>query len=50
MSHMTFVLLSYGVASLILGGVIAWLWLDARATSGELARLEAQGVKRRSEA
>ena len=50
MSHMGFVLLSYGLAFLILGGVIAWLWFDARATRTELVRLEAQGVKRRSEA
>ncbi|MEO0543472.1 MAG: heme exporter protein CcmD [Pseudomonadota bacterium] len=50
MSHMAFVLLSYGVAASILGGLIAWLWLSARATSAELSRLEAQGVKRRSEA
>ncbi|MEL6200724.1 MAG: heme exporter protein CcmD [Pseudomonadota bacterium] len=50
MSHMSFVLLSYGLAAVILTGVIAWLWLSARATRIELARLEAQGIKRRSEA
>ena len=50
MSHMSFVLLSYGVAFIILGGLIAWLWIGARATQAELSRLEAQGVKRRSEA
>lgn len=49
MSHMTFVLLSYGITILILGGLIAWLWLDASATRADLARLETQGVKRRSE-
>ena len=50
MSHMSFVLLSYGLAAIILSGVIVWLWLGARAPSAELARLEAQGIKRRSEA
>ncbi|MEO1747807.1 MAG: heme exporter protein CcmD [Pseudomonadota bacterium] len=50
MSHLSFVLISYGAAALVLGGVIVWLWLSARSTKGELARLEAQGIKRRSEA
>ncbi|MEL6921518.1 MAG: heme exporter protein CcmD [Pseudomonadota bacterium] len=49
MSHMVFVLFSYGAAALIMCAVLAWLWVDARATRTELARLEAQGVKRRSE-
>ncbi|MEL6437586.1 MAG: heme exporter protein CcmD [Pseudomonadota bacterium] len=50
MSHAMFVGLSYGSAGLVIFGLIMWLVLDARATRAELARLEAQGIKRRSDA
>ena len=47
--HATFVLASYGLAALIMGGLIAWLWYDAGATKRELKRLEEQGLRRRSD-
>lgn len=49
MSHEMFVFLSYAAAVLVLGVVIAWILLDGKARKTELARLEAAGVKRRSE-
>ena len=49
MLHEMFVFLSYAAAVLVLGVVIAWILLDGKARKAELARLEAAGVKRRSE-
>lgn len=49
MSHEMFVFLSYAAAVLVLGVVISWILLDSKARKAELARLEAAGVKRRSE-
>ncbi|MEM9999495.1 MAG: heme exporter protein CcmD [Pseudomonadota bacterium] len=49
MSHLSFVLLSYGAAALVLGCLIGWLWLDARTTSSALKQLEESGVRRRSD-
>ncbi len=49
MSHEMFVFLSYAAAVLVLGVVLAWILLDGKARKAELARLEAAGVKRRSE-
>ncbi|PRD43443.1 heme exporter protein CcmD [Phyllobacterium phragmitis] len=49
MSHLAFVLLSYGVSALVLSGVVAWLLIDQRAQRTELQRLEAQGIRRRSQ-
>lgn len=49
MSHEMFVFLSYAATVLVLGVVIAWILLDGKARKAELARLEAAGVKRRSE-
>jgi len=49
MSHLAFVLLSYGASVLVLGGVIAWLLIDQRIQRTELQRLEAQGIRRRSQ-
>lgn len=48
MSHMAFVLLSYGAALLVIGVVIGWLLFDRAATTAELDRLEQAGLKRRS--
>ena len=50
MSHTAFVLASYGAAALVLGVVFAWLFVDRAATTRDLARLEAAGLRRRSEA
>lgn len=50
MSHETFVFLSYAATALTLGGLLAIIVLDGRARRRELGELEAQGVRRRSDA
>lgn len=50
LSHTAFVLLSYGAAAAVLGGVFVWLFVDRAATMAELDRLEQAGLKRRSAA
>ncbi|MEP3436072.1 MAG: heme exporter protein CcmD [Hoeflea sp.] len=49
MSHEAFVFLSYAATGLILAGLLAVIVLDGRARKRELAELEAQGVRRRSQ-
>lgn len=49
MSHELFVFLSYAAVVVVLGIVMCWIILDGKARKAELARLEAAGVKRRSE-
>lgn len=49
MNHLTFVLLSYGVSLVVLSGLVAWLLIDQRTQRAELQRLEAQGIRRRSQ-
>ncbi|PHR17723.1 MAG: heme exporter protein CcmD [Hoeflea sp.] len=49
MSHEAFVFLSYGATALTLAGLLIGIVLDGRARRRELAELEAQGVRRRSE-
>ena len=48
MSHLAFVLLSYGITALTMAGLILWVLLDQRGRRAELAELEARGVRRRS--
>ncbi|MGI2034810.1 heme exporter protein CcmD [Rhizobium panacihumi] len=48
MTHTFYIAMSYGIAALISLCLIAWVWLDGRARSRELAELEASGVRRRS--
>lgn len=48
MTHITYVVASYVISALVLTGMITWILLDQRAQRGELQRLEAQGVRRRS--
>lgn len=50
MSHTFYIALSYGIAALIVGILIFWVWLDGRARQRELAELERVGVRRRSSA
>ena len=50
MSHLAFVLLSYGVTVLMVAALILWVLLDQRGRQAELAELEARGVRRRSAA
>lgn len=47
-AHFGFIAAAYASAVLIVGGLIAWLWLDYRAQRGNLAELERKGVTRRS--
>ncbi|MCK3778429.1 heme exporter protein CcmD [Ensifer sesbaniae] len=48
MSHAVYVFTSYGIATLTVLGLIAWVVLDGRARRRELAELEASGIRRRS--
>jgi heme exporter protein D len=45
--HADFIILAYGVAVAVVGGLIAWVLLDYRAQKIVLADLEARGVTRR---
>jgi heme exporter protein D len=47
--YATFIISAYGIAVLVVAGLIAWVMLDNRAQRHELAKLEARGVSRRSE-
>jgi heme exporter protein D len=49
MSHMAFVVTSYGIAAVALAITIGWILIDQRILKNELKRLETQGVRRRSE-
>jgi heme exporter protein D len=46
--HWGFVLAAYGVAALVMGGLIAWVVLEGRRHARALAELEARGIRRRS--
>jgi heme exporter protein D len=46
--HAPFIWASYGAVTLVVAGLLAWLWLDARRQRGALADLERRGVRRRS--
>jgi heme exporter protein D len=50
MSHSFYVFGSYGLAVVICLGLTLWVYLDGRARQTELRLLEAQGVRRRSQA
>ncbi len=47
--HADFIIAAYAVALLVLVAMIGWVVLDYRAQKQKLARLESQGVTRRSE-
>ncbi len=49
MSHEAFVFLSYAATAVTLLGLLALTLADGRARKRELAELEAQGVRRRSQ-
>lgn len=49
MSHLTYVLLSYGISAVVVLGIIAWIVLAQKSLQAELARLEKQGIRRRSD-
>jgi heme exporter protein D len=48
MSHAFYVYSSWGIGAVTLVAVIAYTWLDSVKLKRELARLEAQGIRRRS--
>ena len=50
MSHEAFVFLSYAATAVTLAGLVLAILLDGRARKRELTELEAQGVRRRSQA
>ncbi|MEQ8298733.1 MAG: heme exporter protein CcmD [Nitratireductor sp.] len=50
MTHALYVAAAYGLSALAIGGLVAWTLFDQRARKAELAALEAQGVRRRSDA
>jgi heme exporter protein D len=47
--HADFIVAAYAVAALVLLVMIGWVVLDHRAQKRQLAKLETQGVTRRSE-
>ena len=44
-----YVIAAYSAVALVLGGLIAWVVLDGRRRTAELADLEARGIRRRSD-
>jgi heme exporter protein CcmD len=46
--HAGYILAAYGMAALVIAGLVLRTWLDYRAQRATLARLEARGVRRRS--
>lgn len=47
--HAGFIWAAYGASFLVLAGLIAWIRLDAQYQQKMLKKLEAQGVRRRSD-
>jgi heme exporter protein D len=47
--HAAFIVIAYGIVTLIVGAMIAWIVIDHRQQTRSLAELEARGVTRRSE-
>ncbi len=48
--HAAFILLSYGAAVLVIGGLVLSVMADHRQQKRKLAELEARGITRRSDA
>lgn len=48
-AHDYYVAAAYGITALTLAATIGWIAIDHRARRRELAELEAQGVRRRSD-
>ncbi|MGH1419530.1 MAG: heme exporter protein CcmD [Hyphomicrobiaceae bacterium] len=46
--HALFIWASYGAVLTVIAGLIAWLLIDGRRQSKQLADLQARGVRRRS--
>lgn len=50
MSHAFYVYASWGIGAVTLAAVVLHTWLESVRLKRELARLEAQGIRRRSAA
>ena len=50
MQYFGYIFASYAVTALVLAGLVAWVLIGRRARLGELAELEASGIRRRSQA
>lgn len=46
--HASFIWAAYGVVTVVIGAMIAWLVIDGREQERRLADFAARGVKRRS--
>jgi heme exporter protein D len=46
--YASFIWASYGLAALVIGGLMVWLVRDGQRQAAALADLEARGIKRRS--
>ncbi|CAN1723447.1 heme exporter protein D [Hyphomicrobium sp. 1Nfss2.1] len=46
--HASFIWAAYGIVTVVIGAMIAWLILDGREQERRLADFAARGVKRRS--
>jgi heme exporter protein D len=46
--HAGFIWLAYGITTVVISGMIAWLVLDGREQARRIADLDARGIKRRS--
>ncbi len=46
--HAQFIIASYAVVVVVLGGLIVWLWVDGARQKRLMADLEARGIRRRS--
>ena len=46
--HAAFIWASYGAVTIVVGGLLLWLFYDGRRQLAALEDLEARGVKRRS--
>jgi heme exporter protein D len=49
MTHVGYILAAWLATALVLLGLVAWVALDLRTQKRKLARLEEQGLRRRSE-
>ena len=47
--HALYVAAAYAASALVLAALIGWILLDGRARKRDLAELEAEGIRRRSD-
>ncbi|MEW9805975.1 heme exporter protein CcmD [Mesorhizobium sp. ZMM04-5] len=48
-AHALYVTAAYGISTLAIVGLVAWVLLDSRARRREMGDLEASGMRRRSD-